>query len=170
MKAKQPFIKTDCTWITGWAATSGWGCRPFEKQNVCHYFNIISIVVILCLCSDEVCWKQRGWKVEQEELWHKPERTTVSPQLEDIYAFSYSCEGIRCHASTSAHAHQTTSLRLPTCPAADCSFALNRSTKSNLAIRVCYQDNGIAPASSVLKPGRMETAVATARTYLYEKK
>lgn len=40
------------------------------------------------------------------------------------------------------------------CPAADCSFVLNLNIKSNLVIRVCYQDNSIAPAASVPKPGR----------------
>lgn len=40
------------------------------------------------------------------------------------------------------------------CPAADYSFVLNQRIISNLVIRLCYQDNSIAPASSVPKPVR----------------
>lgn len=46
------------------------------------------------------------------------------------------------------------------CPAAARSFVLNLRIISNLVIRVCYQDNGNAPALSVPKPGRTATVRA----------
>lgn len=62
-----------------------------------------------------------------------------------------------------------TSPCLPTvsqCPAADCSFVLNRRIISNLVIRLCYQDNSLAPASSEPNSVRMAAAIATARINL----
>lgn len=73
---------------------------------------------------------------------------TVQTALQYILswrAFMHSCIpasafGLMC---AQAHIYQT-SRRLPTCPAAHCSFTLNRSIISNLVIRVCYQDNSIS--------------------------